>query len=306
MRRGLKRLLVFASGLAFAAGSAAQGLQFNVHGLAFSPDGKALFAATERGLVAYREGFWRPVRGPSYDLRALTASAEALIASGYRKPGDPPAEPLGFVRSRDGGATWQPALLEGESAFHVAAAGYRSRMLYFFSPRPLPRLPVPGLYAAREGGRSWERLPARGLQGWVLGLAVHPQDGGTVAAATTAGLFLSLDGGTRFRRFARGGAVSAVAFGGGSANLYYAYAYSRTLIAASLDARQRRHIELPVAWTDVVDRIAENPADPRQIAIATRWQDVYLSVNGGATWDRVAASGREPAEDEEDPGRGGP
>jgi hypothetical protein len=304
MPRGLKRLLAGAAIALLAAGAAGEELRFHVHGLAFSSDGKALLAATERGLIAYREGAWTRMRGPAYDLRALSVTAEALIASGYRKSGNPPAEPLGFVRSRDGGATWQPALLAGEAAFHVAAAGHRSRMLYFFSPRPLPRLPATGLYAARDDGRSWERVAARGLDGWVLGLAAHPQDGMTVAAATTTGLFLSRDGGARFRRLARGGVVSAVAFGG--ANLYYVYAYSRTLVAASLDGRQRRHIELPAAWTDVVDRIAENPADPRQIAIATRWQDVYLSINAGATWDRIAASGREPGEDDEDPGRSGP
>lgn len=304
MPRGLKRLLACAAIALLAAGAAGEELRFHVHGLAFSSDGKALLAATERGLIAYREGYWTRIRGPAYDLRALSVTAEALIASGYRVPGNPPADPLGFVRSRDGGATWQPALLEGEAAFHVAAAGYRSKMLYFFSPQPLPRLPAPGLYAAREESRNWARLPARGLQGWMLGLAAHPQDGMTVAAATTTGLFLSRDGGASFRRLARGGVVSAVAFGG--ANLYYVYAYSRTLIASSLDGRQRRHLELPAAWTDVVDRIAENPADPRQLAIATRGQDVYLSVNAGATWDRIAASGREPAEEEEDPGRGGP
>lgn len=306
MRRAIGWLLALIFGAALAAGAAAQGLQFHVHGLAFPPDGKALLAATQRGLVAYREGSWTRVRGPAYDLRALSATAEALVASGYRVPGNPPVEPLGFVRSRDGGATWQAALLEGEAAFHVAAAGYRSGMLYFFSPWPLPRLPVPGLYAARADGRNWERVPARGLQGWVLGLAVHPEHAMTVAVATTTGLFVSRDGGARFRRLARGGVVSAVAFGGGSANLYYVYAYSRTLIVSSPDGRQRRHIELPIAWTDVVDRIAENPAAPRQIAIATRWQDVYLSINGGATWDRIAAGGREPGEDEEDPGRSGP
>lgn len=302
----LKWLMAFVAAAMLAARAAGEELRFHVHGLAFSPDGRALLVATERGLVAYREGSWSRIRGPAYDLRALSASRDALIASGYRVPGNPPAEPLGLVRSGDGGATWESALLEGEAAFHVAAAGYRSGMLYFFSPLPLPLLPVPGLYAARDGARSWERVPARGLQGWVLGLAVHPEHAMTVAVATTTGLFVSRDGGARFRRLARGGVVSAVAFGGGSANLYYVYAYSRTLIVSSPDGRQRRHIELPIAWTDVVDRIAENPAAPRQIAIATRWQDVYLSINGGATWDRIAAGGREPGEDEEDPGRSGP
>lgn len=306
MRHTVRRLLAFAIGAALLVGAAGEELRFHVHGLAFSSDGKELIAATERGLIAYRGGAWTRLRGPAYDLRTLSVTADALIASGYRKPGSAPAEPLGLVRSRDRGATWEPALLAGEAAFHVAAAGYRSKMLYFFSPRPLPRLPSPGLYAARDDGRGWERVSARGLDGWVLGLAVHPQDGMSVAAATTTGLFLSRDGGARFRRLARGGVVSAVAFGGGSANLYYAYAYSRTLIASSLDGRQRRHIELPVAGTDVVDRIAENPADARQLAIATRRQDVYLSINGGATWDRIAASGREPGEDEEDPGGSGP
>jgi hypothetical protein len=303
----LKRLLALIGCTllsAVAPPAAGSELQFHIHGLGFSPDGGGLLVATVDGLVEYREGLWSRVSGEPLDLKGFSITADAMYASGYRQGRSPPSGPLGLVRSRDGGATWEPVLLAGDASFPIAAAGHRSRAIYFLSVESVPRIPVPGLHVAHDCGRTWQRVAARGISGRILRLAAHPGDGRIVAAGTTTGLFLSRDGGERFRRIARGGVVSAVAFDHRGRELLYAFAYSHHLIAATTDGRQRRVVELPVARSDFVDYVAVSPTDARVLAIATRWRDVFLSVNGGATWDRIAAHGREPREEgEEEEGR---
>lgn len=293
------RRLLFAVCLLLSTGawsSSAADLQFHVHGLGYSGDGAGLLVATAEGLLQYRDGQWSRVPGEPVDLKGFAVTSGALYASGQHADG----KPLGLACSRDGGATWTPILLGGDASFAIVAAGYRSQAIYFFSSVPVPRIPVPGLHVTPDRGGSWHRVSAGGISGRILSLAAHPVDPRVLAAGTTTGLFVSRDGGERFRRIARGGAVSAVAFEPSGRELLYAFAYSSKLIAVKLEGRGRRQTALAVARTDFVDYIVTNPADPRILALATRWHDIFLSTNGGATWHRIAQNGRDARDESDD------
>ena len=73
-------------------------------------------------------------------------------------------------------------------------------------------MPNPGLHVPRYEGRTWMRAAARGLEGEIFGVSAHPHEAGTIAIATSSGLYLARDGGETFRRVDGRQAATAVAF----------------------------------------------------------------------------------------------
>jgi hypothetical protein len=95
----------------------------------------------------------------------------------------------GLLVSRDGGATWRDD-----------TRGLPGRDLHALALDP--RRPVTYVWAVghgllrREGERGrWERLAGPAALDDVQGLAVHPDDGGRLYAATAKGVWTSTDGG---------------------------------------------------------------------------------------------------------------
>lgn len=272
------------------------------HGLSFSPEGKALLAPSHGGLAAYEDGAWWEAPGPAQGFSGFSVAERWLYASGHARPQKASGEPAGLIRSADGGRTWQRLALGGEADFPLVAAGYRTGAIYVLAARPNSAMPAPGLYLTRDEGRSWRRATARGLEGEIHALAAHPAEPGTLAAGSDRGLFLSRDGGERFRRLAGSGPVTAVSFDHEGARLYYARALSSEVVQATLAGRERRALRLPLAHGDYVTCIAHSPVDERVLAFATRRRDVFLSKDGGLSWRRLASEGeaRDQAAGEEE------
>lgn len=272
----------------------AEPLLFHVHGLAFSPDGKALLVPAHTGLMVFREDGWTEVDGPIHDFAGFSLAARAIYASGHPPPGSSLPNPLGLVKSTDLGASWVPLALGGEADFHFLAAGYRSNAIYVRSTEPNSAMPIPGLHLSVDEGKTWRRRIARGLEGDIFGLAAHPQDAGTLAVATDRGLYLSRDSGESFKRMDDRQAVTAVSFDLDGRNLRFARAIRRELVSAALDSRSRTVILLPSIGLDYVTYIAHSPADQRLLAIATDRRHVFVTTNVGKTWRQIAKDGDLP------------
>ena len=61
--------------------------------------------------------------GPTIDLMGFTSVAtDEFYASGHPGPGSELPDPVGLIRSTDGGRTWEPLSRQGESDFHALAA----------------------------------------------------------------------------------------------------------------------------------------------------------------------------------------
>lgn len=175
-----------------------------IHGLSFSPDGAQLFIPSHHGLAIYRKGGWSPASGPQHDNMGFAVTRDCFYSSGHPAPDSPLQNPVGLIKSRDGGRTWESLELAGKSDFHLLATSYGTNAVYVYNPAANSRMPQPGLYVTTDDGQQWQRVKSTGLSGRVFALAVHPTEAKRVALGTENGLFLSHDGGDHVQRLARG------------------------------------------------------------------------------------------------------
>lgn len=265
----------------------------HVHGLSFSADGKELTIPSHVGLAIYEAGKWRQGRGPSHDYMGYSGTRDALYSSGHPAPGSGLVNPFGLIKSTDGGNTWRKLGLEGESDFHTMTAGYGTNAVYVFNPQANSRMPSAGVYFTRTDGQKWQRAEARGLRGELNGLAAHPTNPAIVAAATSAGLYLSRDAGTSFEPLLAGHRVLAATFDMKKDQLWFSSFHKQPMLStvALTTGAKPQLVTLPVLVEDAVSQIAQNPLRPQEIAIASFKRNVFISNDGGRSWTRIAKEG---------------
>lgn len=292
IRKVCNLVALFALLLAPAAGVTAAITLTHVHGLTFSVDGKRLYVPSHHGLAVYEEGKWRKEPGPEHDYMGFTATRDRFYSSGHPAANSNLVDPFGLMRSDDDGRTWTRLGLEGESDFHVLAAGYASNAVYVYNHDPNSRMPTAGIYFTLNDGVNWTRARAEGLQGEPSRVAVHPEVPATIAVGTKSGLYLSSDSGHSFSELGSG-PVYSVFFDLDGQHLWYG-GYSRAPVLIWLEWRtgKGRSVTLPPLERDAVVYIAQNPADRNVYAIATLKRNVFLSRNGGKTWTKIAHEGK--------------
>lgn len=279
--------------IGWAASSAyAQVTLTHVHGLAFSSDGKRLMIPSHHGLAVYESGKWSKAPGPQHDYMGFAATAKHLYSSGHPAPKSGLVNPFGLIRSSDGGKTWDKLGLEGETDFHLLATGWNTNAVYVWNPAPSSRMRRPGLHYTVNNGLAWQPAGASGLKGEPHAIAVHPDNAGVVAVATSAGLFVSRDSGEKFTMVAPGQTLSAFFDLDGKHLWYGTFDGQARLTRAPLDDGKPASIELPPLGRDAVAYIAQNPAARREYAIATFERSVYLSRDAGRTWRQIAERGK--------------
>lgn len=269
----------------------AEPILHHVHGLAFTPDGKALAVPAHTGLAIYRDGRWSLAPGPAHDYMGFSVAKGAVYTSGHPASGSGLRNPFGLMKSPDGGKTWLTLGLGGEADFHLLAAGYHTNAVYIVNNEPNSRMPQPGLYHTTDDGKSWKRTAAAGVSAQVISIAAHPTDAGTVVLGTLGGLYLSRDFGANFRRIGMAPRATAVLFDFDGRHLYFASDGSDALLRVSFDGRLNASPRLPQLEKDFVSHIAQNAAKPAELAIATRRKNVFLSPDAGRNWKQIAREG---------------
>lgn len=267
----------------------------HVHGLAYSPDGERLMIPSHHGLAIYEDGKWSKAPGPQHDYMGFSATAKNLYSSGHPAPGSGLVNPLGLIRSKDGGKTWEKLGLEGETDFHVLATSWNTNAIYVWNPAPSSRMRKPGLHHTRNDGFSWTPAVARGLKGEPHALAVHPDKASTVAVATSAGIYLSRDSGASFQALVAESEGLAVFFDLDGKHLWHAtYDGEARLARVALEAERAAPVKLPPLQKDAVAYIAQNPASRSEYAVATFGRSVYVSKDAGRSWKQIASRGSAP------------
>ncbi|MBI3069568.1 MAG: glycosyl hydrolase [Betaproteobacteria bacterium] len=265
----------------------------HVHGLAYSVDGKRLMVPSHHGLAVYADGKWSKAPGPQHDYMGFAATKAHVYSSGHPVPGSGLRNPFGLIRSKDGGGSWDRLSLEGESDFHLLAAGWNSNAVYVWNPGPNSRMRQTGLHYTLNDGFQWQHPAAAGLSGKPSALAVHPDDAKTVAAATSTGIYVSRDSGASFRPLAQGEQGFSVLFDLDGKHLWYGtYAGTPRLARVELQTGKTGAVTLPPLSRDAVTYIAQNPVNAREYAIATFERSVYISKDTGKTWRQIADRGK--------------
>jgi phosphoribosyl-AMP cyclohydrolase len=292
-QRTVCRSIIVAAFISIAALSPARAepVLHHVHGLAFTPDGKGLVVPAHIGLAVYRDGRWTKAPGPAHDFMGFSMAKNAIYSSGHPAMNTPLKNPLGLVKSTDGGNSWQQLGLSGESDFHMMAASYGSNAIYVFNTDSNSRMRETGLYVTQDDGKSWKRGAGSGLAGQITSLAAHPGSASTVAMGTVQGLHLSRDYGATFKRIGATATVTAVTFDIGGKHVFFTTDKLDGLHNLALDGTQSAAVSLPPLERDFVLYIAQNPAKAQELAIATRKRDVYLSRDSGKTWQQIAREG---------------
>jgi hypothetical protein len=154
----------------------------HVHGLVADGDG-SLLAGTHKGLFRVADDGRSTLVGTARaDIMGLAADpAGRLVASGHPEASSDSPNPVGLIRSRDGGRTWSMTSLSGQVDFHALAT--RGTTVVGFDGS--------GVLGSSDGGKTWQR----GASGeyWSLTL-----DSSTVWATGPDGLTRSDDSGGSF------------------------------------------------------------------------------------------------------------
>jgi len=283
---------VFSIGLAGGAFAQAPVTLTHVHGLSYSADGKRLMLPSHHGLAVYENGKWSKAPGPQHDYMGFSATAKHLYSSGHPAPGSGHVNPFGVIRSRDGGKTWDKLGFEGETDFHLLATGWNTNAIYVWNPAPSSRMREPGLHFTLNGGFTWKRAAAAGLDSEPRAIAVHTDDPATVAIAASKGIYVSRDSGERFAAVAAGTEGLAVFFDLDGKHLWYGAFNGRARLArVPVSGGLPTQYELPPLARDAVAYIAQNPRVRTEYAIATFGRNVYLAKDGARSWKPIAERG---------------
>jgi hypothetical protein len=263
----------------------------HLHGLStapWAPDD--VFVSTHQGLIRIdAKGNWRFVSKVPHDFMGFQVNPteeNVLYSSGHPAPGSNLQNPLGFMISRDAGATWNVVALAGQVDFHaMAVQPTDGNVIYGWSG---------GLHRSLDGGQTWERLPAGSLEqsGGAYALAVHPDDANTVLAGTGRGLLRSTDGGRSWEQFDIHVPVTAVTYDPSSTRVYAYGADPGTGLLISDDAGDTwQQAGMILENNDAVGYIALHPAEPDTYYLGSFGQNLYKTTDAGTTWELLAERG---------------
>lgn len=267
----------------------------HVHGLEIPVwEPEVAYLSTHEGLIRIEDEQWSEVSEQPHDFMGFAAhptEPDVLYTSGHPAPGTLVRNPVGFMVSTDGGASWEVRSLEGAVDFHAMTIGASGGSIYGWNVAG-----EVGLYRSTDDGHTWDTVAAPDLHaaGGALSLAAHPDDPDLVWAGTPAGLLRSQDAGASWEPVLPDVPVTAVTFDPADANQLLAYAPAPgDGLMESTDAGQSWS---PTGWMleaadDAVGHLAVHPNDPQQVYAGSYAEDLYRSNDGGRTWHTVASSG---------------
>ena len=183
-----------------AAAGATSGLpSAHVHGLSVNRETGQVLLATHDGLFDVSRTPAVKI-GPTNDYMGFTAAGEpdVFYASGHPGAGSDLPNPLGLMKTTDGGKTWQQLSRQKESDFHALAAT-KSGIVAF-----------DGTLRTSTDGTTWQTVAADFMPAV---LAAHPSSD-TVLATTTDGVQRSTDGGTTWTLNEAAPVIQFAAFAG--------------------------------------------------------------------------------------------
>lgn len=239
----------------------------HVHGMTADPDTGRILLATHNGLFDVSA---QPAEklGPAIDLMGFSAAAPGqYYASGHPGAGSGLPDPVGLIRSDDGGKTWTALSRQGESDFHALTVTQDGIIGY------------DGQLRRSEDGQDWATVQTR-MQPVAL---AGSRENTVVLATTEEGVQRSADGGATWSLPPDSPLLLFTAFA--DATTAVGVAPNNTVHIsrdAGLTWRQTGEVSAPAAAIT-----AANDDGQLQIWVATD-NGVERSADGGATFSAVA------------------
>ncbi|HZH24351.1 MAG TPA: hypothetical protein VEY49_05560 [Solirubrobacteraceae bacterium] len=199
-------------------------------------------------------------------LELLATGPGTLIGSGHPdEEGSLPAF-LGFIESRDGGRSWSVIARLGDADLHKIVS--KHDRLYAFDAV------LGALLVSTDGGRSFtEHFTPRGL---IIDFEVDPADPDKIVASTEKQLFVSTDGGDRWRGLDQGDGIRL------------AWPAARALYRAEVDGTVGLSVDGGASWEDVGKVPGEpykfKPLDAERLYLALSDGTIMGTRDGGRTW----------------------
>lgn len=265
-----------------------------VYGVEYNQDGSEILVATHEGIQWFETSTltWRPGTGERHDYEAFAPYEGGFYGSGRPGPGSKLPNPLGLVKSTDGGQTLEMLALSGKVNFHLLASSYGKPIIYGYNPEVNDALKQVGLYYTQDEGKSWSKCVMKGFQGDPTALAASPDNENSVALGARDGLFLSGDKGNSFVKLLPDMGISALSYDRDGKITVGGFKSKPSLLQLDQDGRQIAEIPLPELKEDAIAHTAHNPKRPEERVISTYEHDIYLTTDGGSSWYQLAVNGK--------------
>lgn len=274
----------------------------HMHGIAYSGDGSALYAASHEGLLSSKDGgkSWGKVGQEHLDLMGFHAMPNGtFITSGHPGQGSKYPNPLGFMQSTDQGQTWKPVSMAGKIDFHILAPNPKQPNVIYGLNQMGEGQYGAGIYKSIDGGAKWEQIKPLGLPAdldKVISMISPAADPNLLLAGVDgAGLMKSDDGGKTWKPINNKQLLTAMQTVPNEERIIgYVFESDGNGIVSSQDGGKTwTKTGFNLGQDDAVAYFAVNPQNPKEMAAASFKNSILLSKDGGKTWDKIMD--KEPA-----------
>ncbi|EEL29329.1 VPS10, VPS10 domain protein [Bacillus cereus] len=261
----------------------------HIHGIGYAGNMSGVSIATHSGIKVYQNGKWLEAKTGLHDYMGFQATKNGFFASGHPEPGANLKNPLGLMKSSDGGNTLEKLAFYGESDFHNLAVGYNTETIYLYNERPNSKLQQ-GFYFSTNNEQEWKTSKLKGLSSAIHSFSVHPDQSSVVAVSTKDGVYLSTDYGNTFELFSKSLESTAITLS--NEDVIYAPINKQIVTKKSIATNEETNIQIPpLDSKDAIMYISQNPQNSAEIVFATMKSNVFLSTDEGNTWKQIANEG---------------
>ncbi|MDA1632303.1 MULTISPECIES: F510_1955 family glycosylhydrolase [Bacillus cereus group] len=267
----------------------ASGKIAHIHGIGYAGNMPGISIATHNGIKVYQNGKWFETTTQLHDYMGFQATKNGFFASGHPERGANLKNPLGLMKSSDGGNTLEKLAFYGESDFHNLAVGYNTEAIYLYNERPNSKLQQ-GFYFSTNNGQDWRNSKLKGLSSTMHSFSVHPDQVSVVAVSTKDGVYLSTDYGNTFELFSTSLESTAVTLS--NEDVIYAPINKQIITKKSIATNEETNIQTPsLDAKDAIMYISQNPQNSAEIVFATLKANLFLSTDEGKTWKQITKEG---------------
>ncbi|MED0874358.1 F510_1955 family glycosylhydrolase [Bacillus mobilis] len=261
----------------------------HIHGIGYAGNVPGVSIATHSGIKVYQDDKWFETKTELHDYMGFQATKNGFFASGHPEQGANLKNPLGLMKSSDGGNTLEKLAFYGESDFHNLAVGYNTEVIYLYNERPNSKLQQ-GFYFSTNNGQDWKNSKLKGLSSTIHSFSVHPDQPSVVAVSAKDGVYLSTDYGNTFELFSTSLESTAITLS--KEDVIYAPINKQILTKKSIATNEETNIQIPpLDSKDAIMYISQNPQISAELVFATMKANVFLSTDEGKTWKQITKEG---------------